>query len=104
MTMKFKTTIELDVEVVGKFDPGIQARLSGPPEDCYEGEPEHFEIEAVLVSVEGRVLDVLPWLDDKEVESLSLIGCEEARERAEDERAEYEIASAEARRDAKEDR
>ena len=39
--------VELDVE--GNYEPEEPSRLSGPPEDCYEGESSYFEIEDIFV-------------------------------------------------------
>ena len=36
------------VEVNFYFEAGYSARLSGPPEDCYEGMDDEYEIESVL--------------------------------------------------------
>ena len=40
--------VELDVE--GNYEPEEPSRLSGPPEDCYEGEPSYFEVEDIFVN------------------------------------------------------
>lgn len=40
--------VELDVE--GNYEPEEPSRLSGPPEDCYEGESSYFEIEDIFVN------------------------------------------------------
>jgi hypothetical protein len=115
--MRFKTTIELDVEVVGHYTGETLARgMMGPPEDSEPGEAEDFEIEAVLVpgsatsggrqdtlSQQKRV-NILDALSDAERADLVLAGCEQAREQMEDAYLEQQIAREEARRDAKEDR
>ncbi len=48
--MKAIWTLGTDVEVeVSHYYPGRPARLSGPPEDCYEAEAEEVDISAVYV-------------------------------------------------------
>ena len=39
--------VELDVE--GNYEPEEPSKLSGPPEDCHEGEPSYFEVEDIFV-------------------------------------------------------
>ncbi len=42
---------------------GTDARLSGPPEDCYPTEGPEFELESIAINVDGgKSLDVSPAL------------------------------------------
>jgi hypothetical protein len=43
------TYLGVDLEVEGTYEPEEPSKLSGPPEDCYEGGPSYFEIEDILV-------------------------------------------------------
>ena len=104
--VRYKTTIELDVEVVGHYTGETLPRgLSGPPDLSEPGEPEDFELEAVLLEIlPGSIVNVVEVLSDKERETLKQHGIDEAREKMEDDMLEREIARAEARRDSEEDR
>lgn len=44
-TYLFNNDIELDIEVTN-FEPKVEGRLYGAPEDCYEGEPAEVDFEA----------------------------------------------------------
>ena len=104
--VRYKTTIELDVEVVGHYTGETLPRgLSGPPDLSEPGEPEDFELEAVLLEIlPGSIVNVVEVLSDKERETLKQHGIDEARDQMESDMLEREIARAEARRDSEEDR
>jgi len=36
---------EYPLTVTGDYDPGSDGKYSGPPEDCYEGYGESFEVD-----------------------------------------------------------
>jgi len=42
-------TIEIEVDVEFTFTKGYPANIFGPPENCYPGEPDEFEIESASV-------------------------------------------------------
>ena len=49
--MKVLWAIDVDVEVeVSHYYPGRHSKISGPPEGCYEAEPEEVDISAVYVA------------------------------------------------------
>jgi hypothetical protein len=104
--VRFKTTIELDVEVVGHYTGETPARgMMGPPEDSEPGEPADFEIEAVLLmGLKGEAVNVVEALGEGDLATIRDQGIEEAMEQMEDAHLEQQIAREEARRDAKEDR
>jgi len=91
MAVKFKTAVELEVEVHGGVDFPVQPRGWDP------GDPGGCELECVLLKVEGRCVDVLPYLSDEIVKELEVQLFNAAEEQAED-RA---IEAAEARYDAR---
>ena len=104
--VRYKTTIELDVEVVGHYTGETLPRgLSGPPDLSEPGEPEEFELEAVILEIlPGSKVNVIEVLSEAERETLKRHGIDEAREQMESDMLEREIARAEARRDSEEDR
>jgi hypothetical protein len=110
---RFKTTLEVDVEVVGHYTGETPARgMMGPPEDSEPGEPEDFEIEAVLVTVPRGVgghdltqkINILDALSEGVLEDIRACGCEQAQQAMEDAYVDAMAARAEARRDREEDR
>jgi len=104
--VRYKTTIELDVEVVGHYTGETLPRgLSGPPDLSEPGEPEDFELEAVILEIlPGSKVNVIEVLSEAERETLKRHGIDEARDQMESDMLEREIARAEARRDSEEDR
>jgi hypothetical protein len=106
--VRFKTPVEIEVEVVGHYTPETPARgMMGPPEDSEPGEPEEFELEAVLLTLRERTsgpIDILGALSEEQREDLRQAGMDEARDQMDADRLEQQLAREEARRDAKEDR
>lgn len=53
MIYDFKTYVgDLDAAVRVDFTPGTPSQTSGPPERCYEGDPDEVEILSCLVDGE----------------------------------------------------
>lgn len=106
MTTKFKTTVELDVEVIGHYTGETPARgMMGPPEDSEPGEAEEFEVEAVLVTIGGKTsVNILDALSEADLKDIQAEGCDQARGELEDAYVDAMEARAEARRDSEEDR
>src|SRR5215510_5616367 len=104
--VRYKTTVEFDVEVVGHYtDETLPRGLSGPPDLSEPGEPEEFELEAVILEIlPGSKVNVIEVLSEAERETLKRHGIDEAREQMESDMLEREISRAEARRDSEEDR
>ena len=104
--IKYGTTIELDVEVVGHYTGETRPiGMSGPPELSEPGEPEDFELEAVLLEIlPGSTVNIVEVISAKDKEWLTKQGIEHARDQMESDMVEREIARAEARRDSEEDR
>jgi hypothetical protein len=75
------------------YSPGSPARTYGPPEDCYEGDPAEFEVQAVSLDGGKTWLtgDVIPEAFNAEAfesHTLALIAAEEDARLCE--RAEFE--------------
>src|SRR5262245_50253256 len=104
--VRYKTTMELDVEVVGAYMGETQPRWTGGlPVLSGPGEAEEFELEAVILEIlPGSKVNVIEVLSEAERETLKRHGIDEAREQMESDMLEREIARAEARRDSEEDR
>lgn len=104
--VRFKTTIEMEVEVVGQYTGETLARgMGGPPELSEPGEPEEFELEAVLLQIlKGSTVNVLESISETERVELREMGVERAREQIEEQYLDQQIAREEARRDREEDR
>jgi hypothetical protein len=99
--VRFKTTIEVEVEVVGSYVGETPARgMMGPPEDSEPGEPEDFEVEAVMLEVlPGSTINLIEVIEKEDLEGLREMGIEEARQKLEDQYLEQQIAREEARRE-----
>ena len=51
-----------DVEVNFTFSAGYEAKIFGLPENCYPGEPDEYEITAIIY----QGVDVLPLFSDSD--------------------------------------
>src|SRR5262245_34064008 len=103
---RYQTKIEVEVGAGGHYTGATLTReLSGPPDLSEPGEPEEFELEAVILEIlPGSKVNVIEVLSEAERETLKRHGIDEAREQMESDMLEREIARAEARRDSEEDR
>ncbi len=61
---------ELEANVEYTFRPGYPAYISGPPEDCYEGQDDEVEIETVIVFFGATWMNVTSLLNPETIEYL----------------------------------
>jgi hypothetical protein len=80
-----------------EFSPGTESKTSGPPEDCYEGDPTEVGICAALVN--GEWVDPVNVFKESVLEKWEQDIIDAYQDSVENQRAEYEISRAEARRD-----
>jgi len=55
------TSLELEIEdflFTVDFDPGCPPKLSGPPENCYPGDPPEVQLDKVELYHEGETVKV----------------------------------------------
>jgi len=87
-----KTSLEIEVEVIYDYQPGQQAYVSGPPENCYPAIEPSVDITEVLHN--GH--DIFKNLTLEELYALEEDCLNDARERA--------VSAAENRADEERDR
>ena len=56
--MRIKCCLEIEVDCEFDFTPGTPARVSGPPEQCHEGEEADVELTAAVYN--GQQLKLTP--------------------------------------------
>ena len=69
-TIKFETTVELDVDVDASVHLGYPGYLSGPPENCYPEEPTEVESLKVCLSIRGEQIDITKFLSGAAIDQL----------------------------------
>ena len=60
--------IEIEVKIIGGYEPFVPARVYGPPEDCYPAEGG-YATDVRAIFMDGDKERLIP-LSDKEVEDL----------------------------------
>lgn len=76
-TIKYykETNTGSEVELTIEFDyyPGYPAKVSGPPEHCYEGESEHIDILSVRIELPDDRFISVEMDDELELELCTYI-------------------------------
>lgn len=93
--MNRRVTIHLDafslpLEISGDYEPGHPGKVSGPPENCYEGWGESFDVTEIKIG--AVTLQISDFSDDmqEEITELCIQACADQDEIA----ADYAYAAA----------
>lgn len=67
---EFSVSLDLDVDIVYNYTPEVKAYISGPPENCHDGESEVIDIKNVLIVMGGLGHDITSVLSKTDMTML----------------------------------